>query len=161
MLHAAGSPCTDLSNLGKKQDIEGKTTCDTLAWVGTVRQLEHVVVQVENVVSDTLLQMISGLLSDLYHCDKTVESPEFMGFPVRRVRMFITFQHRYKTLAAGVPMANFTQRFHKVVMFTCDAYMVENNFEMKKELEWVFARPSKKACQSVDDYFWEALTVYD
>ena len=158
-LHVAGSPCTDFSNLGKKQETEGKTTCDTSAWVGTVRQLEHVVVQLENVVSDALLQMIYGLLSDLYHCDKTVESPEFMGFPVRRVRMFIIFRHRYKMLAAAVPMANFTRRFHKVVMFTWHSYMVENELERKSELEWAFTRPSKKACQSVDDV-WEALTIY-
>ena len=66
--------------------------------------------------------------------------------------MFITFRHRYKTLAAAVPMANFTRRFHKVVMFTWHSYMVENELERKTELEWAFARPSKKACQSVDEF---------
>ena len=83
-----------------------------------------------------------------------------MGFRVRRVRMFITFRYRYNTLAAGVPMANFTQRFHKVVMFTWHSYTVGSKIERMMELELAFARPSKRACQPVDD-FWEALTVYE
>ena len=80
-LHVAGSPCTDFSNLGKKQECEGKTNCDTIAWIGSARQLEHHVVILENVVSETLLEMVYSLLDDLYHCDKTIESPEYMGFP--------------------------------------------------------------------------------
>ena len=150
-MHIGGTPCTDFSARGEREELDGKTTTALLSFVGMRRDLQEPFWLQENVVTFPV-SLLLEMLSDLYEIQSCVIDPPTLGWPVQRKRQYIIGRHRTKTIPFHMRFTDF------ISLLYCkprcgvggsvpawDAFFVAKPAELSSELRWAAGRPSSMA----------------
>ena len=133
-LHIAGSPCTDWSNFGCHNTIEGKTDIDWLAWIGLRVKLQEAQIQMANVIPVDI-NLVMDFLGHLYNVEYTDVSSEQFGWPVRRPRKYIVLKHKWKTLPNPVELRVWAERFHRLCCISRGDFLASTEHEVSDDLK--------------------------
>ena len=151
-IHIGGTPCTDFSPRGDRDQLDGKTTLSLLSWVSMRRDVQEPYWVQENVPAFPQ-SVLKDLLSDIYEIQSCVVDPAWLGWPVVRRRQYIVGRHRTK---ATLPFHMSLKRF--VSKFFCDpkcasnegvpawdVFFAASDQELRAEKQWAANRPTSLA----------------
>ena len=151
-IHIGGTPCTDFSPRGDRDQLSGKTTMALLSWASMRRDVQEPYWVQENVPAfpESVLQ---ELLSDLYEIQSCVLDPAGLGWPVTRRRQYIVGRHKTK---APLQFQRNLRSF--VSQFSCgpkcegdasipawDVFFAASSRELQAEKQWAAGRPTSLA----------------
>jgi site-specific DNA-cytosine methylase len=93
LLHVAGTPCVDYSNIGKRSGILGGGMLPFLAWVGQRRRLQEAAILREN-VQQFAQELLEKFLGDLYVIQSSVFKSAVLGRACDRERRLTWMLHK-------------------------------------------------------------------
>ena len=119
--HVAGTSCRPFSRRGAGLSTSDGDMIYTLAWAGLRRVLQEPDLTQEN-VEGCPVELIDGLLGDLYFIDKVVIDSSSTGTPAARRRQFLRLRHKVRILSETSPISTFAKRFFRAVSFHWSEY---------------------------------------
>lgn len=147
--HFAGTACTDHSDMGDRQGLEGKTTLFFLCWIALRLMLQEAVIVQEN-VCNFQVTYLTMFLDKYYYVDSVKECSTNFGWPGVRLRQWVVMRHRTKTLAFRSPLNVFTQLFHRKEIreeegVEWETFFCADEEKVKAELAWAAGRPGSRS----------------
>ena len=89
LVHTAGTPCIDFSDMGDKLGLLGMTMAYLLTWTGQRRQIQEPVVLQECVEGFSDWILLDEL--PMYYVDWCIFSPSDLGWPIARRRKWCVY----------------------------------------------------------------------
>ena len=131
---AGGLVCVDWSSAGDMCGFAGGSTKACLTWIEERRARQEPFWVVECVWSEPLLNFIRARLGYLYDIDFVIISPDDLGYPINRVRMWLSALLR-RSLRRLRPLQDLRQSFGQKVVASPDMYYVLNGEQLQDVID--------------------------
>ena len=156
-IHLGGTPCTDFSARGTRDEMQGQTTWALMAWIAMRRDIQEPYWAQEN-VCEFPVSFLQEQLQDLYEVQSVVVDPATLGWPVTRRRQYVVGRHRQKTVPWNMRLDAFVSHFTHPpkcdtsgVVPPWDIFFVASDHELRDELNWAGSRPTSAAADAHND----------
>jgi hypothetical protein len=156
--HWAGTPCPDFSILGKGEGCDGPTMVYFTAWCCMRRRIQEAVVIQENVEGQPI-DLLRYALGDLYNIQEVLLDPQFLGWPVRRRRMWRLLTHKSKVVAVEHNLDVLPKFFNRRCNISWKDFLVAPSGDVSKEVKWAASRKGSRAYHVPDEAKADLLPI--
>lgn len=142
-IHVAGPPCVDFSAVGKRQGVQGPTLLPFLVWVAQRLRLQEPVILHEN-VPQFAVELLAQFFSQEYIIQSSVFNAFELGHACDRERRLTWLLHKAHVRAPLINWPGALPLFRRRCAMTWEAYLVSEDAEQGRELEWALARQRQR-----------------